>query len=166
MTTEHTPQTRRTVLRGTGVALGALALGVGTTGSAAARKGKPSQDGAIYGSDAVWRTKFTTEIPGPNEHNRDSFDDLYFIVHDGGPVQLPLSEAAPGDTDYNGGRWISETSTVLKPMEYKENYKPITNAEDFHDAVHEGVLSEPTLGAPGGIRPDYFQCPLLRVRSV
>ena len=166
MTTEPNPQTRRTVLRGTGVALGALAFGVGTTGSAAAREGKPSEDGAIYGSDAVWRTKFTTEIPGPTDDNAGSFDDLYFVVYDGAPVQLPLSEAAPGDTDYNGGRWISETSTVLDWETYEDEYQPITNAEDFHDAVHEGVLSEPTLGAPGGVRPDYFQCPLLRVRSV
>jgi hypothetical protein len=166
MPTDPTPQTRRTVLRGTGVALGALALGVGTTGSAAGMKGKPSQDGAIYGSDAVWRTKFTTEIPGPTDDTDGSFDDLYFIVHGGGPVQLPLSEAAPGDTDFNGGRWVSETSTVLDWTTYEAEYRPITNAEDFHAAVSEGVLSEPTLGAPGDVRPDYFQCPLLRVRSV
>jgi hypothetical protein len=164
MTNEHS---RRTVLRGTGVALGALALGAGAAGSAAANPGAPSQDGAIYGRDKLWRTKFTAELPAPNDHNRGSFDDLYFIVHDGGPVQLPLSEAAPGDTEYNGGRWVSETSVVLDWETYEEEYQPITNAEAFHEAVMAGVLSEPTLGAPGTppVRPDYFQCPLLRVRD-
>lgn len=154
------------------IATGALSLGVGATTNAAARPGRPSFAAEIYGDGEPWGTKFTTAIPDPDD-NEQSFDVLVFIVagpgRDAPPLQLPISEAAPGNPDYNGGRWASKTVTVEEPGGYDPN-DPITDYGTFLDAQAAGTFGGFIDGAPLGpngdpVRPEYFQCPLLPVKE-
>lgn len=166
----HADATRRRFVR-TGAALaGGLALGVGAAGGAAARPGKPSFGPEIYGDGEAWGTKFTTALPEPTT-NEQSFDVLAFVVagpgRAGPPVQLPISEAAPGNPDYNGGRWASRTVVVTDADRYDE-IAPVTDYETFLAEQAAGTFGPFQDGAPivGGspIRPEYFQCPLLPVK--
>ncbi len=75
-------------------------------GTASAQQ--PNFSAAVYGDGAVWGTKGTTTLPAPNAHNVQSFDKLFVIVN-GAAGQLPVSEAAPGNPLYNGGRWFTHT---------------------------------------------------------
>jgi hypothetical protein len=62
----------------------------------------------------------------------------------------PVSEAAPGDRDYNGGRWEVRPVTFLtvEPMQY-------TNAEDVVAAADRGEIEIGEVAAR-------FVCPLIR----
>lgn len=46
-------------------------------------------------------------MPGPNGRNNQSFDGLYMFGEDAVEGQLAVAEAAPGNPQYNGGRWIA-----------------------------------------------------------
>ena len=95
--------------------------------------GKPNFMPALYGDGEVWGTKATTQLPAPNAHNRQSFDALYIITNANNPegVQLPVSEAAPGNPQYNGGRWSVQTVTWTPAgfMAYG-GYAPILKSGD------------------------------------
>jgi hypothetical protein len=80
------------VLR-TGAVL-ATGLGIGFGASGAAAAAKPNFEGGF------WGTKATT-LPDPK--NTDSLDRLFFVVH--ADQAAPVSEAAPGNPNYIGGRW-------------------------------------------------------------
>jgi hypothetical protein len=70
--------------------------------------GKPNFAPAVYGDGQVWGTKAATTLSGPNEHDVQSFDKLFVFVN--APMgQLAVSEAAPGNPMYNGGRWFVHT---------------------------------------------------------
>ncbi|MDX1746675.1 MAG: hypothetical protein R3324_12110, partial [Halobacteriales archaeon] len=109
--TARTEVSRRRVLR-TGAALsGAALVGVGATGSAAAAKGKPDFSPRIWGDGEQWGTKVTGEIKNPNTRSLDKF---FVILNPIGMGKLdddtlPVSEAAPGNPLYNGGRWWTHT---------------------------------------------------------
>lgn len=148
-------------MRTASIATGSVALGVSATGFGTAQQ--PNFDEQIYGDGVAWGTKGVTTLPPPTENNVQSFDDLVFIV-DGTspPVQLPVSEAAPGNPDYNGGRWISKTIDVSD----LESLLPIRSYADFST----GEVDAFQLGAPvdengDPFRPDYFECPLLPVKE-
>jgi len=82
--------------------IGALAAGVaglvvGLGAPAAAGVGGP----AFYVDGQLYRTVGTpTDLSGTGApaHSWD-------VIYDFGGAQLNVAEAAPGDTDYNGGRW-------------------------------------------------------------
>ncbi|MGD8640983.1 MAG: hypothetical protein PVG89_10175, partial [Gammaproteobacteria bacterium] len=81
------------------------------SGMTMANPGQPNFMPSVYGDGQVWGTKGTTTLPAPNEANRQSFDALYVITNSNNPEgQLPVSEAAPGNTNYNGGRWFTHTA--------------------------------------------------------
>ena len=161
---EHT---RRTVLR-TGAALGVAGLGLGTVGTVAANPGKGDEKGngrsfgRVYANDVLWRTnvvKVLDERPDPE-------DKIYFL-HDGsGPIvanpdasgkQLSpfVSESAPGDRDWNGGKWTHFSAYVMDIEAFNED-APFTNDMDVLDADYIKV----TLGRPGFGPPNFFICPL------
>ena len=75
-------------------------------GLVSAAPGAPNFMPAIYGDGEVWGTKGTTPLPAPNAKNLQSFDNLYVFTNANDPnaVQLPVSEAAPGNPKYNGRR--------------------------------------------------------------
>ena len=119
----------------------ALALTfVGLVAPAVAQIGPPG--GTIYAHDMAFMTVATpTNLP---DHGK--FDTIYVL---GGDLAA-VSETAPGDMDYNGGRWEVRvvTFTGSSPMQY-------TNAEDILAAAGRGDLEI-------GDVVKRFQCPLVR----
>lgn len=160
---------RRRFLRTAGVVAGGLAIGVGATGGAAARKGQPSFAPEIYADGDPWGTKFTTPLPEPT-NNEHAFDPLVFIVasdRQAPPLQLPIGESAPGNPEYNGGRWVCKTVSVTGSY---DPTSPLTSYDDFLAAQAAGTFSAFQDGAPllpsgDPVRPEYFQCPLLPVKD-
>ncbi len=121
------------------LAVCALAV-VGLVSSAEAQVGPPG--GTIYAHDVAYQTVATpTDLP-PGGH----FDAIYVL----GDGLAAVSESAPGDADYNGGRW--EVHLVdwltIEPMQF-------TNAEDILAAADRGEI------AIGGVARR-FVCPLIR----
>ncbi len=113
--------------------------GAGLALNAAAQVGPPG--GMIYAHDEAYQTVATpTDLP-PAGH----FDAIYVL----GDGLAAVSESAPGDADYNGGRWevhLVEWLTI-DPVQF-------TNAEDLHAAADRGEI------AIGGV-VRRFVCPLI-----
>lgn len=110
----------------------------------------PNFGEGVYGDGQAWGTKGTTTLPAPNGNNDQSFDKLYSFTN-GAAGQLPVSEAAPGNPDYNGGRWWGQSVTWNVPPVVLTSYAEIME----HEA--NGDLSIADAG-------NYFQCPLLPVK--
>ena len=82
--------------RFTGI-IAALAFIAATAGTADAQVGPPHDGFWVDGQ--VYRTVATpTALP-----DRGPKDGIYVFANLSG--QIPVAEAKPGDTDYNGGRW-------------------------------------------------------------
>jgi hypothetical protein len=130
-------------------------------GLASADPGAPNFMPAIYGDGEVWGTKGTTQLPAPNAHNVQSFDNLYIIDNPNDPngVQLPVSEAAPGNPNYNGGRWSVQivTWTAAGFMAYGGIAPILTSEQDVLYNEQAGYLEIESGN-------NYFQCPLLPVK--
>ena len=106
-----------------------------------ARAGGPPA-GTIYAHDVAYRTVGTpTNLP-----DRGKFDTIYAL---GGDL-ANVSESAPGDPDYNGGRWEVRPITwvTIAPVQF-------TNAEDILAAAQRGEI---TIGDV----VKRFECPLIR----
>lgn len=107
-----------------------------------AQAGPPG--GKIYANDELFRTVGTpTDLP-----DHGPFDAIYVL---GGDLAA-VSEAAPGDADYNGGRWEVRVVTfeTIAPMQF-------TNADDLLDAASRGEVSI-------GPIVRRFECPLIKSR--
>jgi hypothetical protein len=115
---------------------------------------------SLYGDGEVWGTKGTTSLPAPNHANAQSFDKLYVITNFNDPnaIQLPVSEAAPGNPDYNGGRWYRHDVTWTEAgfLAYG-GYAPVLKSGD--DVVYNEEMGYLTI-TPVEV---FFQCPLLPV---
>lgn len=117
-----------------------LVAGLALTAAAAFAGGPPG--GLIYAHDVAYRTVGTPkDLP---DHGK--FDTIYVLGGDLGNV----SESAPGDQDFNGGRWEVRPITWvdIDPMQF-------TNAEDLLAAADAGHI---TIGDV--VRR--FECPLIR----
>jgi hypothetical protein len=133
-----------------------LVIGLMVSSGTQAASGQPNFTPALFGDGELWGTKGTTELPPP-KNNTHSFDKLFVFIN-GAPGQLPVSEAAPGNPDYNGGRWFTHTVMWLETPAPKVlmSYQDVMHYEDMgYLAIAEG--------SPGG-PPDFFQCPLLPVK--
>jgi len=141
----------------------ALVLVAATAGLAA--PGKPNFGPALYADGEVWGTKATTALPPPNEHNLQSFDML-FVITNGAAGQMPVGEAAPGNPNYNGGRWFTQTVMwTAAGMDFYNNSVPVLMSYDEIEYNYEEGYLEITPGSPNpNAAPDYFQCPLLPVK--
>jgi hypothetical protein len=167
----RTNVTRRTVLR-TGTAIGGAALfGLSAVGSAGAAK--PDFSPRIWGDGEQWGTKVTGLIRNPNEHSLDEFFVITNPVTGALPAgTLPVSEAAPGNPDYNGGRWFTHTVAwteagieahgATPPL--LTRYGPADDPESILFHLNLGHL-EIVEGSPEGGPPDYFRCPMLPVKE-
>lgn len=143
-----------------------LAFFLLTGGYAMAGKGKPNFSPSVYADGIAWGTKATTELPAPNDHNIQSYDILYVITN-GAEGQLPVSDAAPRNPNYNGGRWFTHTAEwTLDGMDAHDSLPVLKSYEDV--MLHYGLghldiwPGSPALPPDGP--PDYFQCPLLPVK--
>lgn len=129
---------------------------------AGAAPGQPNFMPSVYGDGVAWGTKGTTILPAPNEANRDSFDNLYVITNSNNPEgQLPVSEAAPGNTEYNGGRWFTHSVEWTAEGFLAHGIVPILKSDeeiDYHESLGHLVVTPGSF--PAG-PPVYFQCPLL-----
>ena len=83
-----------------GVATAVLAAGAVLLPAAAAQAGVSGP--AFYVDGATYRTVATPNDLSGTGAPAHSFD----VIYDLGGSQLNVAEAAPGDTDYNGGRWM------------------------------------------------------------
>lgn len=124
---------------------------------------QPNFSPAVYGDGQLWGTKGTTTLPAPNAHNQQSFDKLFVIVN-GAAGQLPVSEAAPGNPMYNGGRWY--THTVMWTAEGLAAHNPLPVLMSYDDLLLHYNLGHLAIapGSPTGGPPLFFQCPLLPVK--
>lgn len=109
-------------------AVPALAQGLGPPG------------GTIYAHDVAYRTVGT-----PNDlPNHGPFNPIYVLGNGLGSV----TNAAPGDPDFHGGRWEVHMVTFnVTPTQY-------TNAEDLMAAANRGDISI-------GPVVRRFECPLI-----
>lgn len=165
---------RRQVLRTGAVLSGTALLGLTAMDSAAAASGKPDFSSRLWGDGEQWGTKVTGVINHPNEQSLDKF---YVITN---PITgelpggtLPVSEAAPGNPEYNGGRWWTHTVEWTQaginahgsPPPLLTRYGPADDPESiqFHMDLGHLTISE---GSPSGGPPDFFRCPLLPVQDV
>jgi hypothetical protein len=145
--------------------LGVTALMLVST-VAVADPGKPNFMPALWGDGEVWGTKGTTTLPAPNDQNLQSFDLLFVITNTNNPQgQMPVSEAAPGNPAYNGGRWFTHTAEWTAEGFMHHGIVPVLTSYDdvmLHEGLGHLVITPGSF--PGG-PPVYFQCPMLPVKS-
>ena len=166
---EDSEHTRRTVLRA-GAALGVAGIGLGTVGTAAANPGRGDEQGNGKSFGRVWANGhlYRTNVVKVLDDRPDPEDKIYFlhdgtqpivanpVANEGGKQLSPfVSESAPGDQDWNGGKWTHFSAEVLDVEAFNED-APFT--EDM-DVLGKNYI-EVTLGRPGFGPPDYFICPL------
>jgi hypothetical protein len=123
----------------------------------------PNFSPAIYADGEVWGTKGLADLRAPNGHNEQSYDKLFVIVN-GAPGQLPVAEAAPGNPNYNGGRWF--THTVMWTAAGMAAHNPLPVLMSYDDIMYHYGLGHLAI-APGPPVPGpraYFECPLLPVK--
>jgi hypothetical protein len=120
--------------------------------------GQPDFGPHIYADGTAWGTKVTTPLPAPKGENTHSFDKL-FVFTNGAEDQLPVGDAAPGNPDYNGGRWETWTATWADDV---AQIPVLKSEESIMAYVASGDLTIEK-GSPGG-PPPYFSCPLLPVK--
>jgi hypothetical protein len=131
-----------------------------------AQAAAPDFSARVYGDGVAWGTKGTTALPAPNEYNRQAFDALYVITNSNNPQsQLPVSEAAPGNPAYNGGRWFTHTVewTAEGFMAHGGIVPLLISYDDIQSQESAGYLVITPGSFPDG-PPVYFQCPLLPVK--
>jgi hypothetical protein len=79
---------------------------------------------AFYVNGQLYRTVATptdlTQTGAPSQ----SFDSIY----DFGGLQLNVATAAPGDADYNGGRWM------VRPVLFNSSYADAVAQHDLNDS--------------------------------
>ena len=136
-------------------------------GIALALPGKPSFCPRIYGDGIAWGTKGTAFLNAPNDNNLQSYDILYLITNsNNAATQLPVSDAAPGNPNYNGGRWFSHTVTWTAAGFAAHGTVPILKS--YADIMLHYNLGHLDIvpGSPDpDTTPDYFDCPLLPVKD-
>lgn len=101
---------------------------------------------AFYVDDVRYRTVGTpTDFSGTGAPAH-SFDVIYAL----GPGLINVAEAAPGDRDYNGGRWI------VTPVTWNTTPVQLTSAEAVEWYAAQGMLE---IGDP----VKWFECPVIPV---
>lgn len=144
------------------VLISVMAMALIAIGVASADPGKPSFIPMLYADGEVWGTKGAAALPAPNANNLQSFDKLFVIVN-GVSGQMPVAEAAPGNPNYNGGRWYTHTVEWTEDAVNAGAVVLLTSYADVHAQFLDGNLTI-TAGSPGPPPPDFFECPLLPVK--
>jgi len=139
-----------------------LALLLALTGVTVANADAPFFGPAIYGDGELWGTKGLGELPAPSSRNDQSFDKLFIFVN-GAAGQMAVSEAAPRNPAYNGGRWSAETVLWTElGLEAHNNIVPVLKSyADIQTHSNLGHLAIAPGNPSGG--PVYFECPLLPI---
>lgn len=119
--------------------------------------------GAIWADDQLFDVILTdTSFKSPP---LQSTDVLFNFANSGLTGQRSVSESAPGDPDYNGGRWavmaVTFTPAGKSALDADDNGmvdSEFTNAAEVLDAADMGYVSIQATGI-------YFECPLLPRRQ-
>jgi hypothetical protein len=133
--------------------------------AALAMAGAPSFAPQIFADGQAWGTKATTELPAPNDRMMMSLDKLFVITNSNNPMpQLPVGEAAPGNSMYNGGRWYTHTVEWTEAGFEAHGTVPILKSYDeimlHYDFGHLAITPGSFPEGP----PEFFSCPLLPVK--
>ena len=141
----------------------AIGLGAFGTASSAFAAAAGHATAAVWANHALYDVVLTdTAFKSPPPQ---STDVIFNFAGSGLSGQRSVSESAPGDRGYNGGRWVVMAVTFTElgmsihdpDGDGAANFE-LTNAEDvLHHAELGHLLIEPT-----GI---YFECPLLPRRA-
>jgi hypothetical protein len=139
-----------------------LVLALATAGTALAKGGAGGVTGpAFYVDGQLYRTVNTPTDLSNTGAPAHSFDTIY----DFGGAQLNVATAAPGDRDYNGGRWM------VHALAFNTSWAATVAA---HDANDSGNLdSDAEIAAaladagPAGARDlgvvKMFVCPVIKL---
>ncbi|MGD8624565.1 MAG: hypothetical protein PVF47_06225 [Anaerolineae bacterium] len=130
--------------------------------------GKPDFGEHIYADGEAWGTKVTAVFgTPPGNSGANAFDAFYVVTNSNNPgMQLPVGEAAPGNPDYNGGRWATKTVMWTAAGFAAHGTVPILKSQadiDLHAGLGHLMITDGSPGGPGA-PPDYFECPLLPVK--
>jgi len=135
------------------MAMVSMATGIASAG------GATRVSGAIWAHGELYDTVVTpTTFIAPPEHSTDT---LYNFGMSGLGGQRSVSESAPGDPDFNGGRWNVQM-VVFTPQGVAEHDPDGDGIVNFELANAEAVLEHEALGHI--IINDanfYFECPML-----
>lgn len=114
----------------------------------------PNFTAGVYADGEAFGTKGTTSLPAPTEANAQSYD-LIFAFTNGAEGQLAVAEAAPGNPNYNGGRWSAYSATWIENLPHPKIV--LTSYADvlFHVSLGHIIIEN---------AHSYFQCPLLPVK--
>lgn len=119
---------------------------------------------ALWANDKIFDTVLTdTSFNLPPMH---STDVLYNFGMSGLQGQRAVSASAPGDRDYNGGRW--SVKVVVFTEAGKEAHDPDGDGfVNFELTSSDAVLSHHALGHFDIIETTiYFECPLLPRKNI
>jgi hypothetical protein len=164
---QHKMKERQSMYRRTLPFAFALILVIAAVVPVLAGPGKPNFTPRLYADGEVWGTKGAAALPPPNGKNDQSFDKLFVITNSNNPAgQLPVAEAAPGNPNYNGGRWYTHTVEWTQAgLNAHDTVPVLTSYAEVMEHKGAGHL-EITAGSPPGedSPPDFFECPLLPVK--
>ena len=123
------------------------ALLISVAASTVAAGGPPSL--GFYVDDVRYRTVGTPTDFSDTGAPASSFDEIYAL----GNGLSNVAEAKPGDTDFNGGRWM------VLPVTWAAGVTPVqlTNAEQVHAYAYAGMLTI----ASSPVKQ--FECPVVPV---
>lgn len=131
--------------RSAGAAAAVVALlALGLLAGAASAAAPDRAGGRVYANGELWATFGTAEFT--HAPPAQAQDQIYVFP---GTDLVPVGEASPGDSGYNGGKWAVHEVTFasgVTPVQF-------TSDEDVLAAAAAGDLSI------GGV-VKYFQCPL------
>jgi hypothetical protein len=139
----------RALIAGAGLA---AATTLGVAAPAFAGVGGP----AFYVDGVLYRTVGTpTDLSGTGAPAH-----AWDVIYDFGGAQLNVAEAAPGDSDYNGGRWMVHALTF--PNGYAaavadgdvDGDGVLSSAEEVHAALAAGTAAD-----AGAVKQ--FECPAI-----
>lgn len=144
----HTSIARPVALATAGAA--ALALGVASAASAGVSGPAFYVDGEFYRTVGTPTDLSHTGAPA---HSWD-------VIYDFGGAQANVAEAAPGDTDYNGGRWM------VHALSFPSGYDAAVAAGDLdNDGVLDSDVEVQAAIADGKAVDDgvvkQFECPAI-----
>ena len=114
----------------------------------------PNFSAGVYADGEAWGTKGTTTLPAPNGKNNQSYDKI-FVFANGAEGQLPVGEAAPGNPNYNGGRWWVQSAIWADDVPHDITVLTSYDEVMFHASLGHLIIEDVGF---------YFQCPLLPVK--
>lgn len=130
-------------------------------GSASAQQ--PNFGPAVYADGEAWGSTFTTVLPAVKPQTAQSYDKLFAFVN-GAAGQLAVAEAAPGNRNYNGGRWY--VHTAMWTAAGVAAYATLPVLKSYDEVQYQMSMGYLVIapGSPMGGPPPFFQCPLLPVK--